>query len=88
MIADTFLQHQFKKKLSNKTTDPLAEILNNININPALHTTEQVTTTSNTCHHYEEQNTTKSAQREVDIEQYHKKQEIVRKRKNRHMCKK
>ena len=49
VTADTFLQHQ-SKKLSNKTTDPLAEILNNINNNPALYTTEQATTTSNTCH--------------------------------------
>ena len=61
------------KKLSNKTTDPLGEILKNINSNPALYTTEQVTSTSNTCHQYEEQNTTKHVQKEADIEQYHKK---------------
>ena len=78
VTAGTFLQHQ-SKKLSNKTTDPLAEILNNINNDPALYATEQVMTTSNTCHQYEEQNATKSAQKEADIEQYHK---------NIHTCKK
>ena len=72
MTADTYLQHQ-SKKLSNKTTDPLAEILNNINNNPALYATEWAMTTSNTCDQYEEQNDTKSSQKEVDIEQYHKK---------------
>ena len=30
-------------------------------------------TTSNTCDQYEDQNNTKSGQKEVDIEQYHKK---------------
>ena len=72
MTADTFLQHQ-SKKLSNKTIDPLAEILNNINNNPALYTNELAMTTSNTCDQYEEQNATISVQKEVDIEQYHKK---------------
>ena len=48
-------------------------MLNNINNNPALYATEQVTTTSNTCHQYEEQNANKSVQKEMDIEQYHKK---------------
>ena len=72
MTADRYLQHQ-SKKLSNKTTDPLAEILNNINNNPALYATEQAMTTSNTCDQYEEQNNTKSGQKEVDIEQDHNK---------------
>ena len=72
VTADTYLQHQSKKP-SNKTTDPLAEILNNINNNPALYTTEWVTTTSNTCDQCEEQNDTKSGQKEGNIEQYHKK---------------
>ena len=72
MTADTYLQHQ-SKKLSNKTTDPLAETLKNINNNPALYATERAMTTSNTCDQYEEQNATKSVQKEADIEQYHKK---------------
>ena len=70
--ADTYLQHQ-PKNLSNKTTDPLAEILNIINNNPALYTIELVTTTSKTCDQYEEQNGTNMVQKEADIEQYHKK---------------
>ena len=36
ITADTYLQHQ-SKTLSNKTTDPLAEILKNINNNLALY---------------------------------------------------
>ena len=66
------LQHQ-SKKLSYKTTDPLAEILNNINNNPALYATEWVMITSNTCDQYEEQNNAKSGQKEADIEQDHNK---------------
>ena len=72
VTADTYLQHQ-SKKLSKKTTDPLAEILNNINNNPSLYATEWARTTTKTCYQYEEQNDTKSGQKEADIEQYHKK---------------
>ena len=79
VTADTFVQHP-SKKLSNKITDPLAEILNNIISNPALYTTEQATSTNNICHKYEEQNTTTHVQKEADIEQYHKRQRIVRKK--------
>ena len=50
--------------------DPLAEIFNSINNNPALYATEQVNTTTKTHHQYEAQNT--SGQEEADIEQYHK----------------
>ena len=38
VTADTYLQHQ-SKTISNKTTDPLAEILKNIKNNPALYAT-------------------------------------------------
>ena len=74
VTAGTFLQHQ-SKKLYKRTTDPLTEILNNINSNPALYASEQATSTNNTCHQYEEQNATKHVQKEADIEQYHKKAE-------------
>ena len=58
-MADAYLQHQSKTP-SKKTADPLAEILNNINNNPALYATEQVTTTTKTSHQYEAQSNTKS----------------------------
>ena len=72
VTADAYLQHQ-SKTTSNKTADPLAEILNNINNNPALYATEWATITTKTSHQCEAQNTTKSDQKEADIGQYHKK---------------
>ena len=51
ITVDTYLQHQ-SKTLSNKTTDPLAEILNNINNKPALYATAQVATTARTSYQY------------------------------------
>ena len=71
-MADAYLQHQSKAP-SNKRADPLAEILNNINNNPALYATEWATTTTKTSHQCEAQNNTKSGQKEADIGQYHKK---------------
>ena len=40
MTADSYLQHQSNKQSSIKT-DPLADILNNINKNPAAYTNKQ-----------------------------------------------
>ena len=71
ITTDTYLQHQ-SKTLSNKTTDPLAEILNNINNNPALYATAWAATTARTPHQYEEQNNIKSGHKETDINGYHK----------------
>ena len=47
VIADTYLQHQSNKQ-SNIKTDPLSEILNNINRNSAIYTTRQVGNINNT----------------------------------------
>ena len=58
VTADTYLQHQ-SNKLSNKTTDPLTKLLNNINRNPAIYATEWVMTISNTYDQYDEQMPTK-----------------------------
>ena len=69
ITADTYLQHQ-SKTLSNKITDPLAEILNNINNNPSLYAIVWAATTARTSHQYEEQNDIKSGQK--DINEYHK----------------
>ena len=68
VTADTYLQHK-SNKLFNKTTDPLAEILNNINRNTAIYSTEQVMSINNTCDQYDEQNTNKSVHKEANIEQ-------------------
>ena len=40
MTADIYLQHQSNKQ-SNITTDPLADLLDNINQNPAAYTNKQ-----------------------------------------------
>ena len=77
VTADTYLQHQ-SNKLSNKATDPLAEILNNINRNPAIYATEWAMTINNTCDQYDEHNANKSVQKEANIEQYNKKADIRR----------
>ena len=69
VMADAYLQHQSQKTF-NKTADPLAEILNSINNNPALYATEQANTTTKIHHQYKAQNT--RGQKEADIEQYHK----------------
>ena len=71
ITADTYLQH-LSKTPSNKTTDPLAEILNNINNNQALYATAWAATPARTCHQYEEQNDIKSGQKEADVNRYHK----------------
>ena len=72
MTADKYLQHQSNKQ-SNIKTDPLAEILNNINRNPAIYGTREVWNINNTCEQYNEQTTNKIAQQEANIEQYNKK---------------
>ena len=41
MTADAYLQHQSNKN-SNIKTDPLAEILNNINKNPSVYVNRQL----------------------------------------------
>ena len=43
VTADAYLQHQSNKH-SNIKTDPLAEILNNINKNPAVYANRQIST--------------------------------------------
>ena len=65
VMADTYIQHQSKTP-SNRTADPLAEILNTINNNPALYATEWVTTTTMTSNQCEAQNNTKSGPKEAD----------------------
>ena len=84
ITADTYLQHQAKTP-SNKTTDPLAEILNNINNNPGLYATAWVTTTARTSHQYEEQNYIKSGQKEADISGYHKDAENMQEKRTVHI---
>ena len=72
VTEDKYLQHQYNKQPSIKT-DPLTEILNNINRNPAIYSTRQARNTNNTCEQYNEQSTYKIAQQEANIEQYNKK---------------
>ena len=48
VTADTYLQHQANKQSYTKT-DPLTEILNNINRNPAISATRQGRSINNTC---------------------------------------
>ena len=72
VTADKYLQHQSNKQ-SNIKTDPLAEILNNINKNPAIYGTRQERNINNTSEQYNEQTTNKIAQQEANIEQYDKK---------------
>ena len=67
MTADMYLQHQSNKQ-SNTKTDPLTEILNNINRNPAIYTTIQARSINNTCEQYNEQTTNKTIQEEANIE--------------------
>ena len=69
--ADTYLQHQ-SKTVSNKTPDPLAEILKNIKNNPALYATAQEDTTARTSHQYEELNNIKNGQKETVMHGHHK----------------
>ena len=76
-MADTYLQHQANKQ-SNTKTDPLTEILNNINRNPAIYTTRQVRSINSTCEQYNEQTTNKTVQEEANIEQDNKKKTAVR----------
>ena len=72
MTADTYLQHQSNIQ-SNKITDPIAEIPNSINRNPAIYATKQARNINNTCEQYNEQTTNKIVQEEANIEQYNKK---------------
>ena len=72
MTADMYLQHQSNKQ-SNTKTDPLAEILNNINRNPAIYATRQVRSINNTCEQYSVQTANKIVQEEANIEQDNKK---------------
>ena len=53
VMADTYLQHQANKQ-SNTKTDPLTEILNNINRNPAIYATRKMRSINNTCEQYNE----------------------------------
>ena len=79
MTADKYVQHHYNKQSSIKT-DPLAEILNNINRNPAIYGTRQVMNTNNTYEQCNEQNTNKIAQQEANIEQYNRKPDSSKER--------
>ena len=69
VTADMYLQHQSNKQ-SNIKTDPLAEILKNINRNPAIYATRQARNINNTCEQYNEQTANKIVQEEANIEQH------------------
>ena len=87
VTADTYLQHQSNKQ-SNTKTDPLAEILNNINRNPAIYATRQARNINRTCGQYNEQTTNKTVQEEANIEQDNKKAENSQDRGTGGTCKK
>ena len=53
-MADTYLQYQSTKQ-SNAGTDPLADILSNINKNPTAYTTVQTPSINNISGQYDEQ---------------------------------
>ena len=61
MTADTYLQQQYNEQ-SNTKTDPLTEILNNINRNPAIYATRQTRNTNDTGGQYNDQTTNKTVQ--------------------------
>ena len=62
MTADAYLKHCSHKQC-HATTDPLAEILNNITKNPESYTTKQTKSNKN-------QSDTKQKEEEEDSEQY------------------
>ena len=68
VMADTYLHHQANKQ-SYTNTDPLTEILNNINRNPAIYTTRQARSINSACEQYNEQTANKTVQEEANIEQ-------------------
>ena len=87
VTADTYLQQQSNKQ-SNTKTDPLTEILNNINRIPAIYATRQARNTNNTCGQYSEQTTNKTIQEEANIEQDNKKADSSQERGRGGTCKK
>ena len=64
MTADAYLQHQSSKQ-SNIITDPLAEILNNINKNPPVYVNRQPINIDNKKEQCNEQINNKSLQQEA-----------------------
>ena len=72
VTADKYIQYQSSKQ-SNIKTDTLAEILNNINKNPAIYGTRQVKNINNTSEQHNGQTTYKIPQQEAKMEQYNKK---------------
>ena len=64
MAADAYLQHQSNKQ-SNIITDPLVEILNNINKNPAVYANRQPINIDNKKELCNEQINNKSLQQEA-----------------------
>ena len=87
VTTDTYLQHQSNKQ-SNKKTGPLAEILNNINRNPAIYASRQMRNINNTCEQYNEQTANKIVQEEANIEQYNKKADSSQERATNGTCNK
>ena len=79
MTAGAYLQHQSNKH-SNIKMDPLAEILNNINKNPAGYSNRQPININNKDEQCNEQINNKSLQQEVKaIEQCTKRADISHK---------
>ena len=64
MTADAYLQHQSNKQ-SNITTDQLADLLNNINKNPAAYTNKQALNSVNKDEQSNGQINNKSLQQEA-----------------------
>ena len=72
VTADKYIQH-ISNKQSNIKTDPLSEILNNNNTNPAIYGTRQVMNINNTSEQHNGLTTNKIPQQEPNMEQYNKK---------------
>ena len=64
MTADSYLQHQSNKQSSIKT-DPLVDILNNINKNPAAYTNKQALNRNSKDEQCNDQRSNKSLQQEA-----------------------
>ena len=71
-MADTYLQYHSTKQ-SNTRTDPLADILNNINKIPTAYTTVQTPSSNNISGQYNEQPSSSKKEEAKDKEQYNSK---------------
>ena len=68
-MADTYLQYQSTMQ-SNTRTDPLADILSNINKNPTAYATIQTPNINNSSGQYNEQSNSSQKGEAKDKEQY------------------